>query len=288
MKMVKKLLVCSLFAAVLFAFSGCKRDSGGSDFIEANLLNATVNYTNEGQAIARDFVTLLTPHADGVCYIENNINPIESPTSNLKTNGVMGFIFNIKVDEATEKYSFSIAGVRYNQYDHKIQAYVESFTNVDKDKLEEELPTGTKATGMPTYADKFGFNLPGDYNDYISDGKIKVWIEVIANDGLNATGRDGAKNTYTVNFYKEDPKRKTVQKSSDNKYPITYEPDGGNVIATATIAAANVNNKIPNDSNDLAKMQADMGYYANVQPGQNLKGKWKIEKCTKEAEEIAE
>ena len=285
MKMVKKLLVGSLIAAAILALSGCGTpEPAGTKMIDANALGASIDYKNEETTLARGFEYLKQMHVDGVCYIKNPINKIDAPSNNLKTNGVMGFIFNIVENEEAGTLSFSIAGVRLNQLTNKVEAYVETFKDVEKAKLEEDLGYGTHAkvgTGAEAWGkDAFGFVL-GAKDDFVKDDVFEVYIEVVANDG-KTEGRMGAKDTYTVRFFKADPKRKDINET--NKFKLGYKEGGADPIATLTIESTEVFNK---GDNGIESMEGYMGYYANVQPGQTLKGEWKVKDKTKEAE-IAE
>lgn len=283
MKMVKKILFGTLVAVTLAALVGCKPEAGGnSDMFDVGGLGdkATVNYEN-GDSLTRGFKTLKTPHLDAICKIETTINEIAAADLTKKvTNGVMGVIFNYKEDEEAGTASFSIAGVRYNQKKAKVEAYVETFKDVDVDALEDELPAGKHATGTLTYAaTAFGAELDGDF---VSDKKMTIWIDIIANDGTT-DGRTGAEGTYTVNFYAKNPERK---KGTNNA--LSWK-DGVTPVATWTIEAAEVNNKIGEGTNKkLTNMQADIGFYANIQPNETLIGSWNFDAISKEAEEIAE
>ncbi|MBR5401917.1 MAG: hypothetical protein IK102_08910 [Treponema sp.] len=291
MKMVNKLLAGALVAAALFAFAGCDKPDAGTEGLikKGSPGNAEINYENTGDTMARGFESLATKHLDGVCAIENTINELED-TSKI-TNGVMGYIFGIVTDDTDKdniKYSFSIAGVRYNQKTKKVNAYVESFKDVPKADLEKQLTGGKKAKDSPQYKDAngtndssgFGFDL-GSKDDFVKDGVMKVWIEVIANDGTTP-GRTGTKDTYTVKFFNADPKRKSGPQQAP--WDLEYNTGAPEAKITVTVLADNVYAK----GDKFTDMEADMGYYANVQPKQTMNGTWKISKTSKEAEEIAE
>ena len=143
MKMVKKILFGALVAVTLTGLVGCKPQAGGnSDMFEVTGKKAVVNYEN-GKDFTRGFLTLKDKHLDAVCKIETTINPIAAADlANKVANGVTGVIFNYKEDEDKGTASFTIAGIRYNQSTKKVQAYVETFKDVDIDALEYELSGG--------------------------------------------------------------------------------------------------------------------------------------------------
>ena len=286
MKMVKKIVLGLVAAAAVLSFVSCgTREEEGTvaEMIKVNAgsSKATIDAKNDGD-FARGFKTLQNKHLDAIMHISNTIHEIDNPTNSLKTNGVMGYIFNLKKDSETNKYSFSIAGIRYNQKSNKVEAYVETFKDVEGDKLESDLPKGTHASGEKTWGtNDFGFEL-----DTLKEnnGKIDVWIDVVANDGTS-TNRDGAAGTYTVTFYGADPHR--TKKGSSG---LEYDADAV-ALATFTIPVADVSNPFVKEGQTegaLTNMQSDIGFYANIQAGQTLTGEWKFDAIKMEAEEIEE
>jgi len=296
MKMVKKILLGTLAVAAILTFASCgqREEAGNSEMIDvdAGSKKASINYTNEGDSLARGFKTLQTDHLDAICHITNNVNIIETPTDSLKTNGVMGYIFNLVKNE-DETYAFTIAGVRYNQKTGTIDAYVETFEDVEADKLESDLPTGTPASGE-TYADAFGFRLAdrttvdallAQQKAAGKENQLDLWIDVVANDG-KSVGRTGTAGTYTVTFYGADPQR-TKKTSNGLEYKNTAAPK----LATVVVAKDQVHKPFVKEGETEGKldnMQADIGFYANVQKGQTLTGEWVFDAIRMEAEEIEE
>ncbi len=291
MKMVKKILLGTLTLAAVLTFAGCgtREEAGNSEMIQVNVgsKKASIDYTNDGNTTSRGFKSLQNQHLDAIVHITTNVNTMDSSTANdLKANGVMGYIFNIKKNESTNKYDFSIAAVRYNQNTSKTEAYVETFHDVDGDKLEDQLPLGEHATSDKEWeTNAFGFDL----GITPVNGKIDVWIDVVANDGVTE-GRDGTAGTYTVRFFNDNPGR---TKNVSN-YALTYSNDVNPLKATLTIGTDDVSNKFGTDTGDnaniknLKAMQADIGFYANVYAGQNVTGEWKFDAIKMEAEEIEE
>ena len=286
MKMVKKSLLGLVAVAALICLSGCKPPEGGnSGMIKVSGSSASIDYVN-GTTLTRGFKTLKTNHLDAICKIVTTINEIPSGelgTENGKriTNGVMGVIFNYAEDKTAGTANFSIAGTRWNQSSNKLEAYVETFKNVELAALEEELTGGTKATGL-SYSG-WGQALDGNYKN---GDKVTIWIEIIANDGTTA-GRNGTQGTYTVKFYDSDPGRKVALAS--NQWALTYDNSSVQPTETCTINLNEVQNKYDSKTPAALKnMEADIGFYANVQPNDSLIGSWKFEKIAKEAEEITE
>ncbi len=292
MKMVKKILLGLTAAATLMTFVSCQREEAGTkDMIDVNggSSKASIDYKNDGDSLARSFKSLNNKHLDAICHIK--MTPTELADKNHKTNGVMGFIFNIVKNETTGKYSFTIAGLRYNQETKQVQGYVETFKDVEGDKLNSELPTGIKAEGNKTYADAFGFDL---YKTTASSGlpPVDVWIDVVANNGASegrGAGNAASAGTYTVTFYDADPQRTKGTGDTLTYKNIGTESGKARVLYQGTVKASEVNNKIGDGTNaKLSNMQADLGFYANVQPKENLKGEWKFDAIKMEAEEIEE
>lgn len=223
---------------------------------------ASINYINSEDSPIRGFTTIGSDHLDGIVHITNTINEIETPSEYMKANGVMGYIFNLKNDD-DNKFSFSIAGFRYNQYTQKTEAYVETYKNVTADAVTGSLPAGSHATGETWGTNDFGFELG---NISPTSDKLDIWIDVVANDGVT-NGRKGTAGTYTVKFFDSDPKR---IESDDNSvgYTTTIEP-----LAVLVVAASDVSNPY---SSSLADMKSKLGCYASVQGYQRLTGEWQF------------
>ncbi len=224
---------------------------------------ASIDYKNNESSLMRGFTTLRDGCLDGIVHITNTINEIETPSESIKANGVMGYIFNLKQDD-DNKFSFSIAGFRYNQYTKKTEAYVETYKNIAADALTGSLPAGNHATGESWGINDFGFELK---NISPTSGKLDIWIDVVANDG-KTNGRKGTEGTYTVRFFGSDPQR-VVSDDNSVGYSTTLQP-----LATLVVAAADVSNKY---SSSLADMTSKVGCYANIQGNQRLTGTWQFD-----------
>ena len=298
MKMVKRILLGLAASAVILGFSGCKPEAAGNeDLIKISGKTGSIDYTNETNSVTRGFKTLKTKHLDAICEIEYTVTDLVAGKGSVAT-GTMGYIFNV-VTNADDTYSFTIAGVRYNQDIGNIQAYVETFKNIAKDKLEDELSGGIQATGSNSgYASTaFGFELV-DKNTVkalldaqtSTPKKLNLWIDVVANGKALSNGelkpqegRTGTDGTYTVTFYGEDPQRNSAATS----YKLTYDNSDADVLYTCSIKKDDVNSSY-DETKGLTSMQADVGFYANVYAGQTLKGTWKLSEIKAEAEEIVE
>ena len=291
MKMVKKILLGTLAVAAVLSLASCgKREEAGNIEIKvgAGSKSASIDFKNEGEDTARGFKSLQTKHLDAICKIETTVTDLVAGKGAVAT-GTMGYIFNL-VKGTDDKYSFTIAGARYNQSTGNVEAYVETFKNIAKDDLEKSLTGGIKADGSPAYVNGFGFKLLDktevDYalaQQSTTPKKLELWIDVVANDGTT-TGRTGPAGTYTVSFYKADPERN----SSATSFDLTYGSNkSAALIRVVTIKATEV--FAPYDATrGLTSMQSDVGFYANVYKGQTLKGKWQFSQIKKEAEEIEE
>ena len=301
MKMVKKILLGLAAGALVLGVAGCKPEvAGNEDLIKISGNSGSIDYTNDGDAVTRGFRTLKTKHLDAICHIEYTVTDLVKGKDAVAT-GTMGYIFNVVKDD-DDKYSFTIAGARYNQDKGNIQAYVETFKGVAKDKLEQELTGGIHATGTKDdyTSTAYGFELVDkDTVKEILDAqgdnkKLELWIDLVANgqvkktvDGVSTMvtpkGRDGAVGTYTVNFYGSDP----LRNSAATSYDLTWNNASADLLYTCTVKAADVNAAY-DESKGLSSMQSDVGFYANVYKGQTLKGKWQFSEIKKEAEEIEE
>ena len=229
---------------------------------------ATVDYINSEYDIYRGFKTFADSKLDGIVHITNTINPLNTQNNGVKTNGVMGCIFNLKRYMDNEDnvyiYSFSIAGFRYNQLTSKVEAYVETYKNVSAMDLEGSLAAYSHATGETWGNNDFGFELR---NISPASGNLDIWIDVVANDG-QTTGRNGEAGTYTVKFFSADPGRQNGENNA-----VTYTNTDVPALATLTIAATDVFNPY---SSTLDSMKAPFGCYASVQGYQTLTGEWEF------------
>lgn len=292
MKMVKKILLGTLAAAAVVSFASCGRDAAGNESLikgSAASSKASIDYTNDGTTVTRGFKSLNTKHLDAICHIQMEVNALVG--SDAKANGTMGYIFNLVTDKDAGKSSFTIAGTRYNQKSGAIEAYVETFKDVETSKLEEELTGGIKAKNSGSYSG-FGFELvsKADVKKLLEANAkaIDLWIDVAAQGKADIAGemkagdnRTGTEGTYVVKFFTKDPERN----SSALNYDLTYnsvEP-----VKTVNVEKSEVNTTYNTDKG-LTSMQADMGFYANVYAGQTLKGTWEFSQIKKEAEEIEE
>ena len=307
MKMVKKILLGTLAVAAILSFASCQREeAGNSSIIDINGASSSgsVDYTNDGDTTTRGFKTLLTQHLDAICHIEYTVTDLVQGKGQIAT-GTMGYIFNVVKNEDTNKYSFTIAGLRHNQENNTIEAYVETFKDVAADSLEASLTGGHPATGSGTYVDSgsssgWGFQLVSATTlaNYLNaqstePKKLDVWIDVVANGKAttnaenwptNRNNDNDTEGSYTVRFFTEDPERN----SSELTYNLAY--NSVSPIKTVTVPVADTNAKYEQSATDkkLSNMQTDCGFYANVYAGQTLKGKWELKQIKKEAEEIEE
>ena len=234
--------------------------------VDSKKNTGTINYKNTEETPHRGFITFNISKLDGIAHIKNTIKPLNTSNNNfVVTNGIMGYIFNVK--EENNMFSFSIAGVRYNQKQNKAEAYVETYKNISAQGLEESLTGGIHATSEDkTWAsDAFGFEL-ADKPD-VTSGALDIWIDVVANDG-ETNGRKGAAGTYTVNFYSADPGR-----TDGTNYAITYQNSSVQPIASLKVEAKDVSNPY---TTRLIQMKAPIGCYASVQPYQTLTGTWEF------------
>lgn len=295
MKMVKKILLGLVTGALVLGFVGCKPPEGGdSDAITESSFwgkSADINKVNESaDNVIRGFEMLNTKHLDAMLHITNTVNKIEKPANTLdkKTNGVMGYIFNYTTNDETQKSSFTVAGVRYNQFNGNVEAYVDTFSNIDNSKLStEDFANGVKADGI-TYNGTTGFFTLVDKETVDAQlaanaNKLELWIDVVANDE-KSEGRTGAAGSYTVRFFGNDPQR---DKKTNNG--LVYKNEDRILLKEATVKAANVNNpfvKAGEEDGKLTNMQSYIGYYYNVARKNTLTGEWAFSAIKMEAEEI--
>lgn len=285
MKIMKKIAAVTIAAAALFAFAGCAGESEDeNDMLSVSGKKCSIDYTNENaEKYSRAFKTLKTKHYDAVCKIESTVNLAKEDAKNDTNNradGIMGYIFDVlQNDDGT--YNFTIAGVRYNAYTQKVQAYITAYKNVGGGKYlsagndfcdKNGVEIGQKGclASSKEFLSEMNSGIIDLTSKPIAKGeKATIWIDLVCQDN-KSTGRTGTEGDYVVTFYRQDPQRTTSAAGKDTTYKAENLKDIK--LHSVTIPVASTNYASIKDK----AAQTYLGFYANVYGGKTLTGTWEL------------
>lgn len=283
MKIMKKIAAVTIAAAALFAFAGCAGESEDENgMLSVSGKKCSIDYTNEKPAdFSRAFKTLKTKHFDAVCKIESTVNLAKEETNkDNKADGVMGYIFDVLQND-DDSYNFTIAGVRYNAYTQKVQAYVTAYKNVGGgeylsagndfcDKNGVEIGQEGCLASSKEFLSEMNSGIIDLPSKPIAKGeKATIWIDLVCKDG-ESEGRTGNEGDYVVTFYSADPQRTTSAAGKDTTYKA--ENLENIKLHSVTIPVASTNYASIKDK----AAQTYLGFYANVYGGKTLTGTWEL------------
>lgn len=285
MKIMKKIAAVTIAAAALFAFAGCAGESEDENgMLSVSGKKCSIDYTNEKpENYSRAFKTLRTKHFDAVCKIESTVNLAKEDaknTKNDKADGVMGYIFDVLQND-DDSYNFTIAGVRYNAYTQKVQAYVTAYKNVGGgeylsagndfcDKNGVEIGQEGCLASSKEFLSEMNSGIIDLPSKPIAKGeKATIWIDLVCKDG-ESEGRTGNEGDYVVTFYSADPQRTTSAAGKDTTYKA--ENLENIKLHSVTIPVASTNYASIKDK----AAQTYLGFYANVYGGKTLTGTWEL------------
>lgn len=265
MKKITKVLMAAVAVSTL-CFAGCKMPGevlGGDNFdswsTEKNdetgaEITATIDYTNEDpKYVERDILLFKNKKKDiAVNVVMEDAN---------KAPGFMSVIFN-QTKNKDGTYNFIALG--FNSKDttgNKAKIACTYYKNVDKEDF-KELDFGRTGADCKEILKNTWF-----YSDISPDanGKLNVGFVITANKGSDP---------YTVRIYGN----KTAKELNAIADAIGSEKtDDDAVIGTPEkqfdITAAELG--LERDANS-AKIEAGIGFYANVYEGKTLKGEWQV------------
>lgn len=261
---ISKVLMAAVAVSTL-CFAGCKNanDLLGEEFIdyatnsevEGAEAVATINYTNTNED-PKDIERGLRFYSNKKKDIAVNVVMENAKDS----SGFMSVIFN-KTENKDKTLNFIALGFNSNSTGSKAKIACTYYKNVDTADFKEEnfgrLGADCKEILANTW---FNSNISPD-----ADGKLNVGFVITANKGSDP---------YTVRIYAN----KTAKELNDIADAIGSErTDDDDVIGTPekefNITAAELGLERNADS---AKIEAGIGFYANVYAGKTLKGEWQV------------
>lgn len=306
MKLGKKLMVVAM-AVATFSMVGCALNQDGEGAINGKSVdfkntyvmvrdddNSQIKYadnlndTKYGWTTSkntkyyyRGIKQLATKHYDSICTI--TITPNDFKSNEMKheasknSNGVVGFF--VGGEEITNWNNTSngalnciLIGVRYNTSNKRIESYVSKYGNVsfsdlnytDKENLVDingnivkdysELTEEEKSANVVAFEKDFTSNWTTKYADadtFKVGNDYKVVIKATAND-------DGG---YLIKYFTADDldDKGKIKEASKAKFEVTVS--GGKEL---------------DKSGYTERTQTNLGWYANIYPGQHLTASWKF------------
>ena len=228
----------------------------------------------------RGIKQLATKHYDSICTITITPNDFKSEDmehqASKTSNGVVGFF--VGGEEITNWNNTSngglnciLVGVRYNKSDDIIESYVSKYGNVsfsdlnytDKENLVDINGNMVKKYSELTDDDKK--NLVGFEKDFTNN-----WVNIktdastfeVGNDYkvvIKATAKDNGE--YLIEYFTADDldDKGKIKEESKAKFEVTV-PGG----------------KELDKSGYTERTQTNLGWYANIYPGQHLTASWKF------------
>lgn len=228
----------------------------------------------------RGIKQLATKHYDSICTITITPNDFDSNNmsheSSKKSNGVVGFF--VGGEEITNWNNTSngglnciLVGVRYNKSDNKIESYVSKYGNVsfsdlnytDKENLVDI--NGNMVKQYNELSDDDKTKLVGFEKDFTNNwGNIKADASTfeVGNDYkvvIKATAKDNGE--YLIEYFTADDldDKGKIKEESKAKFKVTVS--GGKEL---------------DKSGYTERTQTNLGWYANIYPGQHLTASWKF------------
>lgn len=313
MKLGKKLMVVAMAVATL-SMVGCALNQDGEGAINGKSVdfkntyvmvkdddNSQIKYADDlsdkkngwttsknTKYFYRGIKQLATKHYDSICTItitpnEFNINEDQTwkekaedgkyPLASSKSNGVVGFFVGGNEitnwnNTSTGALNCILVGVRYNKLDNKIESYISkygnvSFSDLNYTKVDNLVDNG--GTKVVPYKDDLADHIAFE-KDYTnnwntlkqkpetfldSEGNYKIVVKSTARD-------DGS---YNFEYFKESDLT-NKGKIADGATPVMKQeiPSGAS----------------PDKSGYTERTQTNLGWYANIYPGQHLTASWKF------------
>ena len=271
MKISKKIFLAAITAAAV-AFVGCGNEGIGEDsIIKASRYTATIDYTNDTDAMVRAVKPVNFKHTNSLCHI--TVDDVEAA----KTS-VIGYVFDKHTkNNVSDMY---VVGLRVDN--GKVEYYLSFFDEVTSEQLAENLPS---------FGTEYGYNgsewVADDPNtkDWELKGTSADFTELpqVATDKLVK----GKKlDCYVGVLFNEETKEFQVGifEATEALAEITeidkLTDDQNDALKDAFVAGEIVSAKDPDN------VKGEIGFYANVVPAATLTGSW--DNTARKAAEVVE
>ena len=305
MKLGKKLMVVAMAVATL-SMVGCALNQDGEGAINGKSVdfkNTYVMVNNEDKSqikkaddendkksgwttskntkyYYRGIKQLATKHYDSICTITitpNNFNPEDMVEASKYSNGVVGYFVGGQEKTGWNNSSNGalnciLIGVRYNTNNNRIESYVSKYGNVsfsdlnftEYDNLVDN--NGNKViqfddlTEQQKKANEVGFEK--DFTNIWGNIKADASTFEVGNDYkvvIKATAKDNGE--YLIEYFTADDldDKGKIKEESKAKFNVTVS--GGKEL---------------DKSGYTERTQTNLGWYANIYPGQHLTASWKF------------
>lgn len=239
---------------------------------------ASINYNNPTGDFARG-MRRFNNKKKGI-----TANIVIQNISNSSNPGVMGFTFDmVKNDDGT--YNFCLFGIRNNG--GHARAYITYYKNISESNFSADnfgVASDDKTNQIDITGWKKGSNNTTENNGFVEfeditviNGQLSCVVEIEALAKETETSENDetlsvdSNNAYNVRIYKT-PENGDL--SEFNGLSNKKDSAKTNITNTAVYSVA-----IPRDSIDDStdkKIEAKMGFYANVYANQTLKGEWQV------------
>ena len=272
MKISNKFFFGALIAASI-ALVGCGNEGIGEDsIIKASRYTATIDYTNDTDAMVRAVKPVKFEHTQSLCHV--SVENVEAAKKS-----VIGYVFDKHTkNNVSDMY---VVGLRVNN--GKVEYYLSFFDEVTSEQLAENLPS---------FGTEYGFNG----TDWVSDdpntkdiwelkGTLADYTELpqVATDKLV---KDKKLDCYVGVLFNEETKEFQVGifEATEALAEITevekLTDDQNDALKDAFVAGEIVSAKDPDN------VKGEIGFYANVVPAATLTGSW--DNTARKAAEVVE
>lgn len=260
MKISNKFFFGALIAASI-ALVGCGNEAIGEDsIIKASGYTATIDYTNDTDAMVRAVKPVNFKHTNSFCRIK--VDDVEAAEKS-----VIGYVFDKHTkNNVSDMY---VVGLRVNN--GKVEYYLSFFNEVTSEQLAEN---------QASFGTEYGFNGtdwvtddPNTTQDWELEGTSADY-KVLSQDKTNELVKDNKLDCYVGVMYDEDAKEFAVGifKATDALAEITeideLTASQEEAMGNAYVGGAYVLAKDPEN------VEGEIGFYANVVTAATLTGSW--------------
>ena len=260
MKISNKFFFGALIAASI-ALVGCGNEGIGEDsIIKASRYTATIDYTNDTDAMVRAVKPVKFEHTQSLCRV--SVEDVEAAKKS-----VIGYVFDKHTkNNVSDMY---VVGLRVNN--GKVEYYLSFFDEVTSEQLAENLTSfGTEYgfNGTDWVADdpntKDIWELEGTSADYtelpqvatdklVKDKKLDCYVGVLFNEETKE---------FQVGIF--EATEALAEITEIDKLTASQQEAMGNAFVTGGLVLAK----------DPENEKGEIGFYANVVPAATLTGSW--------------
>lgn len=254
MKISNKFFFGALIAASI-ALVGCGNEAIGEDsIIKASGYTATIDYTNDTDAMVRAVKPVKFEHTQSLCRI--TVDNVEAAKKS-----VIGYVFDKHTkNNASDMY---VVGLRVNN--GKVEYYLSFFDEVTSEQLGEN---------QTSFGTEYGFNGTAWVTVGNSAEGTTAAYKALTQDETNKLVKDNKLDCYVGVMYDEEAEGFMVGifEAKDALAEITNIDEltdaQSDALEAAFIDGGNVLAKDPEN------VKGEIGFYANVVPTATLTGSW--------------